>query len=855
VLDRLFLPVEAQIFPAITDEECREIFTAGRFFVWHPAVGLVGYEPHEVLNLSDLIKRELPNEDSDYFSVSGTLLPGRLLALVPKEPPQLSDLLADGRDDIGTQTGDMENLLPHPNQPKPGLGTHLSKAGLQALSSGVRGLSNLLTSKQAGRGASATRTSSGSQQSDSQWLKRMQKWIDQRLSQVNDVYRSKRDRAIERLMDLLEREPDQGLKYALPFSGDAHRGVAPPTSDLGARDVDFNLGRLGGAHAVDAWDIPYQQQQALLKRYRELANREMNLGRYRRAAYIFAELLGDYHAAAQMLESGGHHHEAAVLYRDRLKLPKKAAESLAHAGLFEEACELFISVGENYEAGKLYRQIEQEDAAKQQFQIAMEEELHRHNHLRAAEILEFDLDDTDRSIEVLANAWPMTAQADCCLPVMLEALARHGRHEETRQRLQRLFEAQTPTPRELPLIECLSHAATKYPDRETKRLAADLTRLAASRLLRQTHVTERGRALRAVSKLIPSDQLLQRDCWRYQRMIGSQASGRSKSRPQRAKQMPVLVRSHSLKLSIDGFTVSGAVASGEAFFVSSQNEDGQLHVHRGSWLGTSTDRLTWKLPHRDASILMAAQPNDCRQIMVDVANSQEHLSPQVLQASDSVLYESIVGALWESGGSLKAAAMTSHGPTWCVVQPSNGEPLRLVACGRNQHLIYTRSLEEWDEWLMNSANQTIIPIMAIDHRVYLTVNDIVLTFDRTHPVRRTTLPGKVGAIVSSLPNMETRIAASMEHGGMLFWDDIEEGSGFQFATDLKFPRVTFNRGAFLIAAADRRCEVYSTQKKVLTHLASFDLNQPVAAVLPGVKPNEFGVVSEKGQIDLYRMDH
>ena len=71
---------------------------------------------------------------------------------------------------------------------------------------------------------------------------------------------------------------------------------------------------MGGGGPVDFWMMSPEYSQRLATIYRELANREISLGRHRRAAYILAELLGDLSAAAATLADGGHFREAAVLY-------------------------------------------------------------------------------------------------------------------------------------------------------------------------------------------------------------------------------------------------------------------------------------------------------------------------------------------------------------------------------------------------------------------------------------------------------------------------------------------------------------------------------------------------------------
>ena len=132
---------------------------------------------------------------------------------------------------------------------------------------------------------------------------------------------------------MLQNNPDEGLRYALPMQGDAHRGIGAAGWELTTRDVDFQLSRLGGGQAADFWNLDEQWRKKLFNQYRQCAQREISLGRHRRAAYIFAELMGDHNSAAATLADGGHFREAAVLYKERLRQPRQAADCLRRGGL------------------------------------------------------------------------------------------------------------------------------------------------------------------------------------------------------------------------------------------------------------------------------------------------------------------------------------------------------------------------------------------------------------------------------------------------------------------------------------------------------------------------------------------
>ena len=155
----------------------------------------------------------------------------------------------------------------------------------------------------------------------------------------------------------------EGSSTRVAPRGGTHRGLAPPVGRLTSRRVDFQLGALGGGRALDPWDVPYDLQQKLLAKYRELANREKRLKRYRRAAYIYAELIGDVETAAAVLEEGKHFREAAEIYRKHLHKPLLAARTYESGGLFREAVEIYEELELWEEAGDVYGKMEQSSKA------------------------------------------------------------------------------------------------------------------------------------------------------------------------------------------------------------------------------------------------------------------------------------------------------------------------------------------------------------------------------------------------------------------------------------------------------------------------------------------------------------
>jgi hypothetical protein len=112
----------------------------------------------------------------------------------------------------------------------------------------------------------------------------------------------------------------------------------------------------------------------------------------------------------------------------------------------------------------------------------------------------------------------------------------------------------------------------------------------------------------------------------------------------------------------------------------------------------------------------------------------------------------------------------------------------------------------------------------------------------------------IHAIQGSFPTTRTRIAVSLEVGGRLIWDDGVQHLIQRFAQDLPQPLTCINRGGYLVALADRSCEVYSTRDRQIELAAQTTLGKaPALAVLPGPRNNQFAVAFSDGTLAAYEI--
>jgi len=319
---QIFMPFDAAIEPAISDREIPQHLTPGRTYIWHPTAGLVAADSHELLSVSDLFSTPDQTPVAWNEALVGTAWARQLIsvALRPEANPTAADALDGGMDDIGSKASDIESIEPI-KEPDGSTGEPKNSPLNKAVNVGVKGFAKFI------QGMTGMAPTGGDTYT---WVNKLEDWAANKLKAINENIEQQRFKELFRLQKLLEQNPEEGLQYALPLnSTELNRGVAAPSGQLSRNQTNFSLSGLRGGGPADYWDIPDDLRAKLNRQYRELAEREINLGRYRRAAYIYGKLLGDLNAAARTLEAGKHFREAAVVYRTKLNRSVDAARCVA----------------------------------------------------------------------------------------------------------------------------------------------------------------------------------------------------------------------------------------------------------------------------------------------------------------------------------------------------------------------------------------------------------------------------------------------------------------------------------------------------------------------------------------------
>lgn len=832
IAGRLFVPVDAELHPPASDLELRAALPLPTYF-FHPVHGLTGFEAESVLRVWECI--ELPPEQNVGWNLACPGAPSlpELQSVVAALPPGIDQVFGDAAAEIGTEPpGD---LPPLPNEP----GTNPIKD------------SGDFIKRQLARLIDSTTRQLPHTSSHRTWINDLEDWANRQLQSRNNPLQTERNNAIHRLLKLFETDPESALRHALPMNTFPHRGSAPPSNQLGTHEPNFNLGKLGGGPA-DFWDIPYAQQEALRQRYREMADRELQLGRHRRAAYIYAQLLGDLPSAARVLVQGRFYHEAARLYEDHLGNPLEAARCFAEAGLLVEAIERYTKLQRWLEAADLYERLGDHEAAVQNIERAIEEQTTRGDLLRAAELTEQRLQRPDIALKLLLAAWPGSPQAVRCLAAAIELRGRLGRHDEVIEHITRLVRDSVPGDLALPMINALRPLAGTYPHATVRHRLADLcrVRIAAQLRLPNLSATDSGKLTSHLIQLAPHDHLVARDANRHQhqRVEHENTTRRALQKgPERKTptvfqriQLPRECKWLHLRRDKNWFYAIGITGTSNVTLV------------RGTWDG-SVQSISWPYEtklFRNTPIIFEPIGGLGHEVALALPGGPA-FDPQMLPATDLFFGKPCLVAT----------------PSWLTNQHypiAVGEQLiwtAHVAAGRavlSCHDTYgtlLRTIDVTDELLKDAQRgENARPhLCSVSDRVALALGNRLVVSATDERITEVELSGQILGLMATLPHTREGVIIVTERGIAQYWFDKTGLVEFDLDTELSNPRLALvpNGPLVLLGASEMiQLDLNSRGSSVITH-EPFQGGSIVGLVSTS-NAGQFATLSDRGQLTVYQ---
>jgi tetratricopeptide (TPR) repeat protein len=866
VAGHLYLPIDADILPCVSDAELSTLLPRdGSDLIWHPVAGLVRCEPTERLSVPDLVQVPEATPSRWDFAVPGIRFRSRLVSIEPTEQPSADDVLNAARQDIGTQSSSIDELPPTPGEGLSGQVHNWTRPLRQAWKSFFK------SDKKPP--ATPTDPSKSAQRTPAQGLGTgWMQWFSQaagplaaagnalsRLIPRSLIDQAARLREIDRLMHLLQNDPDLGLKFALPMGGgDAGRGIGAASNQLLPRDTNFNLSNLGGGHRVDAWDIPAAQQFQLLQMYRELAAREVRMGRHRRAAYIFAELLGDLQAAAGALESGGHYREAAVLYRDRLNRPQDQARCLERGGLLDEAAEVYLELGMMENAAEMYRRLERHDEAERLLRNWVDQLARQGSYLQASDVLHRKLHDVDGAIKVLDHCWSLRAirtDAEACLKQIFGLLGEHSRHDNARDRIAVL--RTTEFVRDDVAARVLAGVAANYVDQDVRAHAADTTRVIVARRLPSLAPAEAGVLLSSLRALAPHDRLLGRDCDRF---VRQQEASRSKQRARLAGRTSGLMRLDSFDLKGPEVQWRMARATGSALYVAGFARGGLL-LRRTPWSKTeSSQDAFWSNISNERRILLDVPPGDTELIRIHVVG-EANLGMRGFHTDGTVRGWELAGSPpWVTDSTVAFACSDGGAFSWRVRAVFG--MLELAGFGPKADELTNGMLRvSVSEDALTSVPVTVCasakPIRIgvgrhVCRPLFNTAEANAIDADEKRLADQFV---ELDADIVSLHNHRDTttdcVVALFGDGGVMIREPIHENSPRSIGSGMEDPVGTFLQDGTFIVAGRHECRAYRFDENVVNQIGEIPLDSPAIGVTRTRSLGQFAVICRDGHVRVF----
>jgi hypothetical protein len=206
-------------------------------------------------------------------------------------------------------------------------------------------------------------------------------------------------------------DPERALRRAVPIASADDPTLPVPAAGLPWSRPIYNLAELlKRPRRGEATPVLHAQpgvMDLLAQEYQKAARRALERGDFRRAAYIHGVLLRDDRQAAIALGRGGLHHDAAILFLQKLNDRVAAAQAFEAAGAVDRALAIYRQLGRHEAAGDLLRRIGDEDGATAEYSCAAQALVGSSppDHLAAGRLWLAKARNADRAIEQFQMGW------------------------------------------------------------------------------------------------------------------------------------------------------------------------------------------------------------------------------------------------------------------------------------------------------------------------------------------------------------------------------------------------------------------------------------------------------------------
>jgi tetratricopeptide (TPR) repeat protein len=821
--DKLYLPVNAVLFPVVEAGELKTLLLWDTQF-FHPVIGLVGFEEKDEVKLNSFILLPQPIVSNWSFAHPGIVSPPvfQQIALEPEDVE--TDILELMKEDVGSKPLQEVPLVNADDSAFVRKGKMVlnvfAKVGLYFLLL-LAFIGNLLL----GFLSFVFPVERSNQRTGGGLLQKMEGWINQKLQDLE----KQRDTEIKRLLKLFDKDTDEALQYAIPLASPyLNRGTAPQSGKLTRRSLQFNLRNLGGGGPVDSWNLGAYNYE-LQKRYERAANDAVNSGNFKRAAYIYAHLLGNFYSAANVLQQGKFYREAAELYKDHVKNERMAAECLEKGGLLSEAIPLYIGMGQLEKVGDLYSQLGQSDKAEPYYIQTVLELKAAKNYQKAAGVTLDKLNSKDEALSLLLTGWKENSQSEACLTNYLE-LQHDPENRNLVQQVSYLFSTHVTRLKRTSFLNVLADINRRFPDEQL----GEASRNIAYEIVHQQVSSGDNSALKLMSAFVPGDGLLNTDANRFIQ--------------KRIKLPRIYAEPTYLDLRKDTQWFSMATYHDQILGIGVKNSE--FHFVRGNWEGKTDYEYLFK---GKPPLWLLVEPGLSPMALLIGANMPVTIEKRLLTYSFFERELFLRNIDWLPGGLLGCCLNADDGIT-ALHFDIHG--MMLSHFSLEGDLIITHHLQVDDERI-NPGQVHFDPLGMIwrKEHFYIAMGELMLRISKQGEIELLEAGGNIIRFAISNPNAALKIALLTDNGCLMVTPLHKEMkiSSEIFAQDIDARDIKLMTDNRLVVSGATRAAVYDLTGKQPALKALIETENPIVQIVAVPRRHRCAFLESDNRVSVYQV--
>lgn len=435
----LAIPSNSVLYPQINIAELTTLLR-GKKHLLHPAIGLVELE--EPIDWSSIIESATLSDVRITVPEQGIYLPSDIHTCRFAEAKE---------DDILKQMED--SLFPKKEKMKD-----------KPLSTGEKIKLNLLRAL-FGKGEGKIENSSLAKSVPSKFMEKLAglfssikspEWVD-KLAMDLDELEKRNQKEVDKLIDFLKNNPEEALKYAIPFN-QGERGSREGLFSMSkfGNNLDFNSSSSSGSARMSE-DLRLK----LYNQYLATAEALEKEKKYKEAAYIYFKLLGNKNKAAELLELGKFYTEAAAIYQKHLQNKKKAAECYEKGFVYEKAISLYQELNMHEKAGDTYMKIGKRDRAVESYTRVANDYISNNQYVMASLVYRNKIGNPQSAQTFLLQGWRKGLDASNCLNNYFNNIRNT---EQLLHEIERVYEQDTNPQNVVDFLNVIKHEYSNHPE-------------------------------------------------------------------------------------------------------------------------------------------------------------------------------------------------------------------------------------------------------------------------------------------------------------------------------------------------------------------------------------------------------